>query len=185
MWKYPLDKNILKETTDQLSKYAKTAGVIFLILGAIGIIYPTVMTVITVTFISWLMLFAGLMAGYFTYLSDKDDHIGWLKSFVLIGVSLFMILYPMSGIGTIGLLLSIYFFMDAFASFSMGLNMKQSKGGIMWFVNAFFSILLGILFIVGWPLSSVYLIGLLVGFSLFFDGISLLTVGSIFKKLEK
>jgi len=185
MWKYPIEEKIVNNLSDKLSKYAKTAGIIFLILGSIGILYPSVMTVVTVTFFSWLMLLAGLMAGYFTYLSDKDDHIGWLKSLILIGVALFMILYPMSGIGTLGLLLSIYFFMDAFASFSMGLNMRPSSGWIMWLINAIFSLLLAVLFLIGWPITSVYLIGLVVGFSLFFDGVSLLVTGYIFKKLGK
>ena len=185
MWKYPQEENLIEEVTLKLSKYAKITGVIFILLGMVGILYPTLMTMATVTFVSWIMLVAGLMAGYFTYLSDKDDHIGWLKSIILIGVALFMIFYPLSGIGTIGLLLSIYFFMDAFASFSMALNMRPSSGWIMWIINAIFSILLAVLFVIGWPVSSIYLVGLFVGFSLFFDGVSLLVTGSIFKKISK
>ncbi|WP_457748115.1 DUF308 domain-containing protein [Sulfurimonas sp.] len=96
-----------------------------------------------------------------------------------------MIFYPMTGVGTVGLLLGIYFFMDSFAGFSLAFSMKPTKGWFLWFVNAFFSMLIGVLFIVGWPFSSIYLIGLLVGFSLFFDGISLLVTGSIFKKMTK
>ncbi len=185
MWKYPKEEQLAQEALDKLSKHSKVAGAIFLVLGAVGIIFPTVMSILTVTFIAWLLLFAGLMAGYFTYMSDKSDSIGWLKSVVLIGVALFMIFYPISGIGTVGLLLSIYFFMDSFASFSMGLSMKGSSGWFIWIFNALLSLLLATLFVIGWPTSSVYLIGLFVGFSLFFDGISLLVMGSIFKKIGK
>lgn len=181
MWKYPKEEELF----EKFSKYSKLAGFIFIILGAVGIIYPVFMTLATVTFVSWIMMFAGFMAGYFTYVSDKSDTLGWLKSFVLIGVSLLMIFYPMSGVGTVGLLLSVYFFMDAFTSFSLSLSMRPTHGWIWWMVNAIFSMLLGILFIVGWPLTSMYLIGLFVGFSLFFDGISLLVTGSIFKKMSK
>jgi len=126
-----------------------------------------------------------LMAGYFTYISDKSDYLGWLKSFVLIAIALFIIFYPLSGVGTVGLLLSIYFFMDSFASFSLSLTMRPASGWIWWMMNAVLSMLIGILFVIGWPFSSMYLIGLLVGFSLFFDGISLLITGSIFKKISK
>ena len=186
MWIYPKEEEQLaQEVLEKLSKHSKIAGVIFLILGGIGIIYPAIMTMLTVTFVSWLLLFAGLMAGYFTYITNKSDSSGWLKSIVLIGVALFMLLYPMSGVGTVGLLLSIYFFMDAFASFSMGLSMKGSSGWFIWIFNAIISLLLAVLFVIGWPTTSVYLIGLLVGFSLFFDGISLLVMGSVFKKMGK
>ncbi len=185
MWKYPLEKNMGEELVNKFSKHAKIAGSIFLILGVIGILWPVVMTLATVTFVSWLLLFAGIMAGWFTYLSDKEDYTGWLKSVILVGVSLFMIFYPLSGVGTVGLLLAIYFFMDAYASFSIGMNMRPHKGSFFWIINAIFSILLGVLFTLGWPMTSMYLIGLFVGFSLFFDGISLLITGSIFKKMSK
>jgi len=179
MWKYPLEENLF----EKFAKYSKIAGVLFIILGLVGIIYPTFMTMATVTFVAWLMMFSGFMAGYFTYITDKRDIAGWLKSFVLIGVSALMIFYPMTGVGTVGLLLAIYFFMDSFASFSLAFSMRPSSGWVMWLVNAILSMLIGVLFIVGWPFSSLYLIGLLVGFSLFFDGISLLVTGSIFKKM--
>jgi uncharacterized membrane protein HdeD (DUF308 family) len=44
---------------------------------------------------------------------------------------------------------------------------------------------MAIFFIVGWPFSSLYLVGLLVGFSLFFDGLALLMGGSTFTKMAK
>ena len=181
MWTYPIEEHLF----EKFSKYSKIAGFIFIILGIIGIIEPVIMTLATVTFVSWLMLFSGFTAGYFTYISNKEDAMGWLKSFILIGVALFMIFYPMSGIGTVGLLLAIYFFMDAFAGFSLALSMQPSKGWIWWMINAFFSAVLGVIFVLGWPMTSLYLIGLFVGFSLFFDGVSLLITGSIFKKLDK
>jgi len=181
MWKYPIDEDLF----DKFSKYSKIAGIIFIILGLVGIVEPVFMTMATVTFVAWIMMFAGLMAGYFTYISDKSDVLGWLKSFILIAISLFMIFYPMSGVGTVGLLLAIYFFMDSFASFSLSLSMRPASGWVWWLINAIFSMLIGILFVIGWPFTSLYLIGLLVGFSLFFDGIALLVTGSIFKKMTK
>ena len=181
MWKYPIDEDLF----DKFSKYSKIAGIIFIILGLVGIFEPVFMTMATVTFVAWLMMFAGFMAGYFTYISDKSDYLGWLKSFILIAISLFMIFYPMSGVGTVGLLLAIYFFMDSFASFSLAFSMRPASGWVWWLINAIFSMLIGVLFVIGWPFTSLYLIGLLVGFSLFFDGIALLVTGSIFGKMTK
>lgn len=181
MWHYPIDESLF----DRFSKYSKITGVVFVFLGLIGVIYPMFMTLATVAFVSWLMVFGGFMAGYFTYHSDNSHYLGWLKSFILIVTGLMMIYYPMTGVGTVGLLLSIYFFMDAFASFSLALSMQPEKGWIWWMINSIFSILIGVLFIVGWPLSSMYLVGLFVGFSLFFDGVALLATGSIFRKMTK
>jgi len=40
------------------------------------------------------------------------------------------------------------------------------------------------IFVIGWPHTSVILIGLLVGFSLFFDGLALVMGANIFTYLE-
>lgn len=181
MWKYPIDESLF----DNFSKYSKIAGVIFIILGIVGVVYPIFMTLATVSFIAWLMIFSGIFAGYFTYKTDKSDYLGWLKSFVLVGVGALMIFYPMTGVGAVGLLFAIYFFMDAFANFSLAMTMRPADGWIWWLINSILSLLIGVFFIVGWPFTSVYLIGLLVGFSLFFDGLALLITGSIFKKMNQ
>jgi len=181
MWTFPLDESIFSK----ISKHAKTAGVIFMILGLVGIIFPTIMTMATVAFVSWLMLFAGISAAYFTWVSDKSDWLGWLKSILLVGASLFMLLYPMSGVGTVGLLLSIYFFMDAFAGFGLSSTQYPNKGWWAWLINALLSLALGVLFLINWPFSSLYLVGIYVGISLLFDGIALFSTGSFLNKIDK
>ncbi len=181
MWNYPDEESMF----ESISKHAKVAGVIFIILGIIGIVFPIFMTLATVVFISWLMLFAGIMAGYFTYLTNREDWLGWLKSVVLIGVALFMFFYPMSGVGTVGLLLTIYFFMDSFAGFGITSTMYPNKGWWAWLINALLSFGLGVIFLMGWPFSSLYLVGIFVGISLFFDGIALFSTGRLFHKIDK
>ncbi len=181
MWSYPKGEEIF----EKFGKYAKIAGVVFIILGLVGIIYPMYMTLATEVFVTYLMIFAGVMAGYFTYMTDKSDWLGWLKSFILVGVALFMLFYPLSGVGTIGLLLAIYFFMDAFAGFGLASTMHPNKGWMMWAINALLSFGLGVLFLINWPFSSMYLIGLFVGISLFFDGLALLMGGSMWSKMGK
>lgn len=181
MWKYPINENLF----EKFGKYTKVSGLVFIVLGLVGILFPVFMTLTMVSFVAWLMVIGGILAAYFTYLSDKDDYLGWLKSFILILIGFFILSYPISAIGTIGLLLSIYFIMDFFTSISIALSMRPTSGWLLWMLNAIFSLIIGIIFIVGWPFTSGYLIGLVVGFSLFFDGIALLVTGSIFKKMSK
>jgi uncharacterized membrane protein HdeD (DUF308 family) len=181
MWNHPIEKDLF----ESFGKNAKIAGVIFLLLGVIGIVFPTFMTLATVVFVSWLLLFAGMVSGYFTYITYKKDWLGWLKSLILVGIALYMLLFPMSGVATVGLLLSIYFFMDAFAGFVISSNAYPHKRWWMWGVNGLLSFGLGIFFILGWPFSSLYLIGIFVGISLFFDGMALLVSAKFFQDMTK
>jgi uncharacterized membrane protein HdeD (DUF308 family) len=181
MWKNPKELIML----DKYKKQAKTAGIIFIILGLVGAIFPVFASFATVIFVSWLMLLAGMFAGYFTYITDKSDWLGWLKSIILIGVGLYMLLSPLGGIATLGLLFSIYFFMDAFSGFMLSSAIYPQKGWGIWAINSVLSLLMAMIFVVGWPATSLYLIGLLVGFSLFFDGVALLMAGNALEELKR
>ena len=189
MWKWNenlnLEMNINKNLIDSFKKYSKIGGVLFILLGAVGIAFPMVMSLTTLAFVSYLMIIAGFFSGWLTWQSNKEDWAGWLKSFILALTGLFMILYPTIGVATLGMLFAIYFFMDAFAGFGLAFSLKPQKIWWLWLFNAITSLVLGVLFIVGWPLSSMFLVGLLVGISLFFDGIALLTGGMVVDKMEK
>ncbi len=180
MWKAP--EEIIG--MDKFGKYAKIAGILFMVLGAISALFPVFGTYATVLFVSWLMLLTGFMAGYFTWITNKDDWAGWLKSFVLVGVALYMLFSPLGGIATLGLLFSIYFFMDAFSGFMMASSNYPNNHWWVWFLNAILSLVMAMVFVIGWPFTSMYLIGLLVGFSLFFDGLALLMGANAMKKMN-
>ena len=174
-----------QELLKKFGKYAKITGAVFIILGLIGIIFPFALSIATVAFVSYLMIVAGLASGYFTWISNKGDWLGWLKSLILFLTGIFILFYPISGIAAIGLMLVFYFFMDAFSGFALAFSMRGNKGWWIWLFNAFLSLLLGIIFMAGWPFSSTYLVGLFIGISLFFDGIAMLAGGSIWSKLAK
>jgi len=188
MWKWDsslnAEININKNIVDNFKKYAKISGIIFILLGLSGILFPAIMSLSTLFFVSYLMIFAGFFSGWLTWKSNKEDWAGWLKSFVLLMVGFLMVYDPVSGIATLGLLLSIYFFMDAFASFGLAFSTKPDKVWLVWLFNAITSLALAVIFVIGWPFSSVYLVGLFVGISLFFDGIALLSGAFMVDKIE-
>ena len=179
------EMNLNKNLVASFKRYAKISGTIFILLGAAGIFFPTFMTMTTLAFVSYLMLFAGFFSGWMTWTSNRHDWAGWLKSVLLIMVAVFMIFYPMQGAATLGLLLTIYFFMDAFAEFGLAFSLRPQKVWLLWLLNAITSLALGVIFIIGWPFSSLYLVGLFVGISLFFDGIALLSGGIFLDEIDE
>ena len=178
------EMNINKNLVDNFKKYAKISGILFIIFGIAGIFFPSFMSFTTLAFVSYLMLLAGISGAWLTMASNKKDWAGWLKSFLLIVVSLLMLFYPMEGIAALGLLFAIYFFTDAFAGFGLAFSLKPQKIWLMWLFNAITSLVLGVIFLIGWPFSSLFMVGLLVGISLLFDGIALLSGGILLEDVD-
>ena len=181
MWRQPSEKELI----EKVKSFSKTAGIILMLLGAAGIIFPLFMTYTVILIIAFVMLIAGIAAGYFTWVSDRNSWVGWLKSLTLVAFSLFLILYPGSSAAALGLLLTAYFFIDAFSGFALMFSMYPNKGWVLWFINALMSLMLGALFLAGWPFSSPYLVGLFVGISLFFDGVVLFATGNSGPEIKK
>ena len=178
MWKWHkqlnLEMNINKNIVDNFKKHAKISGVVFILLGIVGIVFPPVLTLTTVMIVSAVMLVAGFSAAAMTLKSKRHDWAGWLKSFILVLAALYMLFYPAGGAAALGLILSIYFFMDSFASFGLAFSLRPQKIWLAWLFNAVVSAVLGMIFVIGWPFSSIYFIGIFVGISLTMDGIALL-----------
>jgi len=174
-----------KEMLEKFSKYSKIYGIIFLLIGLAGMIYPTVMSLATAIFYGWLLMFSGIMMALHTWQTNRKDWLGWLKSFIFFIVGAMIVIYPAAGVAALGLMFAVYFLMDAFASFTLAFELKPAS---MWWIsllNGILSVAIGLYFIIGWPISSIFLVGFLVGVSLFFDGIALLTMSKVAKEAEK
>ncbi len=168
----------------KFSKNSKIAGIIFILLGLIGIFYPAFISVTSAIFFGWILLFSGFMAGYHTYYSSKNDWMGWLKTFILVFMGALTIIKPLPGVAALGILFAIYFAMDSFSSFALAFASKGFPNRWIIFLNGTISAILSFLMIEDWPHGSLFYVGLFVGISLFIDGVVLLTMSNVINKLS-
>lgn len=183
-----LQISYFKENNNELlkkfSKNSKTVGIVFIILGLIGILFPAFMSITSAIMFGWLLLFSGFLAGYHTYYNNKGDWLGWLKTFILIFVGGLTIINPFPGVATLGILFSIYLAFDGFSSIALAFSVKGHEMWFMILLNGIISLILSFLFIANWPFSSMFYIGMFIGISLFIDGIVLLSISKTAKKLS-
>ena len=149
-------------------------AILLMVMGTVGILLPQLLTLALSVFIGFLLLLAGIVAGYLTWLNYFRSGLAWLKPFLLVVLGLLLIFRPIAGAATLGLLLIVYFLLDGFFSITFSLALRPLWGWGWTMFNGILSILLAGVFLVGWPFSAPWLVGLLVGISLIVDGIALL-----------
>lgn len=152
-------------------------GVVLLVLGLTGVIMPQVITVAISLLISVLLVFGGVVVAYLTWVNYSRTALAWLKPFLLIALGLLIGLYPAAGAAALGLILIIYFLLDGFASISFSFMLRPLPGWGWTLFNGILSMILACVFLVGWPFSAMWLVGVLVGISLMVDGFALLMLG--------
>ena len=173
---------------DQLRKfgsYTLITGILLIILGTVGVALPGLMSLATSVFIGWLFLIGGLFWGYHTFRSHKGGWLDWFKPALLVVAGGLMLWNPVTGIAAVGLMLSFYLFLDAFGSFALAKEFKPQKGWGWMVFNGIVSLVLAVLFLIGWPVTSLVLVGIYVGISLIFDGWALVMIGWAVKKGSK
>ena len=100
-----------------------------------------------------------------------------LKPLALLAIGLLILLHPIAGTAALGLILAVYFLIDGFAGVSSAWELRPWSGWGWLMFNGILSLVLAVVFIVGWPFTSAWLIGLFIGISLFVDGLTLLMLG--------
>jgi len=172
--------------TDELLKQFKLhsliAGTLLLLAGIVAVFLPEITSLTLSYFIGWMLVIGGIISGYHVIQSYNTKWIAWFKPATLELIGILLLLYPMTGIAAVRLLLIIYFLLDGFAGIMFGLEFRPYRGWVWMITDGIISFLLAIIFLIGWPFSSVLLVGLFVGISLLVDGISMLVIGMSLSK---
>ena len=156
----------------------RNTGILLVLVGLAGIVVPSVMGLAISLLIAVLLILAGILSGYLAWSSYNRAGAGWMKAIILVVLGLLVAFYPQAGSAAIGLVLIIYFLMDGFANVVLSLELKPLPGWGWTLLNGIVSLVLGVVFIAGWPFNAHWLVGLLVGISLLLDGVALLMLAS-------
>ena len=166
----------------RFGRYTLITGVLLTVLGMVGIFLPNFIALGADIFIASLMIVGGTFWAMHTIKYSAKHVMDWIKPMLLLVSGGLMIVYPITGIATVGFLLAVYLLMDAYSSFMLGQSMYPTRGWGWMVFNGVISLILALLFLIGWPETSLWLVGLYIAISLFFDGTALLAFGLLMKK---
>ncbi|HEC06720.1 MAG TPA: hypothetical protein ENJ12_07705 [Thiolapillus brandeum] len=170
---------VARQLSLRFGRYSLIVGTLLILLGGVGIVLPELMSLETSVFIASLFLIGGIFWLSHAFKYSLRNWSDWLKPVLLLITGGLMLFYPLSGVAAVGLLLAIYLLMDAFGSFALASSLHGAPGGGWMIFNGVVSLFLAVLFLVGWPQTSMFLVGLYVAISLFFDGMALVYIGWI------
>ncbi len=171
-----------KEILKNFGSYTFIVGGLLILLGAVGVLLPTMMSLGTEMLVAWLLIVGGIFWASHTYKYSPKSVKDWLKPAVLFITGGVMLFYPVTGVAGVGLLLAIYLLMDAFSSFTLAQSVYPAKGWGLMAINGVVSALLAAMFLLGWPETSLWLVGIYVAISLIFDGWAMLFIGWSLRK---
>jgi uncharacterized membrane protein HdeD (DUF308 family) len=161
---------VYQDPGEKMISRIKLSGILLIALGILGIFVPQLLSLFVEGFLAAMMLIGAAVSAYHTYHFNRSSITDWLKPLILLIGGVLLLVYPSSGVAAIILMVSFYFFTDAFASFALSYERYPTPGWFWMTLNGVLSTLLAFLVLIGWPESSLMYLGIFIAISLIFDG---------------
>jgi uncharacterized membrane protein HdeD (DUF308 family) len=139
-------------------------GIVLIVLGAIALSYALLTTVLSVIFFGWLLLLGGIVQTICSFTAKERPHFFFhlLGGVLQIIVGIMLTAYPGAGALALTMLLAAFFLaIGTYRIIGSGYIRTPNWGWTL--ASGIISLLLGILVLAQWPVSGLFLIGMLVG----------------------
>lgn len=161
-------------------------GILLALLGIFAVALPGIATLSAELFIGWLLIFSGAIQLYHGFQDRKAR--GFISA-VIIGLlavvfGILLILFPMAGILSLTILLTIFFVAEGIAKIIFSLQLRPARQWGWMLFNGIVALILAFIIWSGWPGTAFWVLGLLVGINLIFFGLSLIFLASGMPKIK-
>lgn len=150
-------------------------GILMIVLGLAAISKPLFATLAAELFFGWICLFTGIVQLVFAF---RTQGVGpfFLKLILagLYGVSgILLLANPLAGAMSLTMILGLFILFESIGQIILAFDLKPMKAWGWVLLSGLVGMVLGILILNQWPFNAPWLIGLLVGINLFFEGLSI------------
>lgn len=153
-------------------------GGILALFGVVGLSLPGEYTLGTILLVGWLFVFGGIFE-----VAHAIFRRGWDGFWLDLGSGLFSLAFgllllarPLAAASILTVVLGVGFLAGGVLRCVLGCT-RFGPNGIWLLLQGFINAMLGLLILVGWPLSSEWVIGTLVAIDLIFNGMRLISLG--------
>ncbi len=154
-------------------------GAILVLLGFMAFGNLVWATSVTVLYVGALMIFGAAASIIHAFqVRDWSGFIGWSLSALLYGFAgVFAFTNPLLTASTLTLVLAISLIVSGVMRLWSGSQLRSQAGRVWMIVSAVVTSLAGVVFFIGWPFNSLFLLGMLLAFDLTFQGLSTIALG--------
>jgi len=155
-------------------------SVLMIVVGILAIASPLVAGFAVTRIVGWLLLFSGALHFVYAFRGGTVTAVLWeiLLAILYALVGFYLLANTAVGLATLTFVIAFYLFVEAILEFAESYALRY-EGGSGWLVfNGVIKLLLAFMIWGSWPSSKVWVVGTLVGVSMFFSGISRLIMSS-------
>lgn len=153
-------------------------SVLMILAGILAVAVPQAAGIAVNILVAWLLVFSGGAHLVFAWHTRGAGGIIWelLLGILYILVGGYLLFNPVAGLASLTLALAIYLFAEAVLEFILSFRLRPMPGSGWLLFDGIITLILAIMIWRTWPSSAEWAIGILVGVSMLFSGISRLMI---------
>jgi uncharacterized membrane protein HdeD (DUF308 family) len=150
-----------------------SCGVLLIVLGFLAVLMPAVAALATAIVFAWLLILSGGFEVAHAIQTRAQRGFGWklASGLLTLVLGLALLVMPVAGVASLALLVGSVLLVSGVARLMLAWRMRPSRGWGWVMFDGSLSVVLAVLIVVGWPGSSLAIIGLLTGFTLISSGV--------------
>ena len=151
--------------------------------AAIGV--PVIAGVTVTAIIGWLLVFSGLLHVAFAWRARRVGAVLWevLLGMVYGAIGFYLLASPVTGLASLTLAIAIYLLIEGVLEFVLSFQLRPAPGSGWLLVDGVITLVLAVLIWSTWPSSALWVVGTLVGISMFFSGITRLMLSMAVRRI--
>jgi uncharacterized membrane protein HdeD (DUF308 family) len=168
----------------RVARWVTILGVVMIIAGFLAVLAPAPAALAVTIFLGAMFFVGGVAEVAHAVATRTEMGFGWklLSGIAMIVLGALFAIFPLAGIATLALLVGGLLLAHGVSSVMMALKWRPRRGWGWILFDGALSIVLAILIAVGWPSTSITIIGLLAGFALISGGMWRIMLARAFRE---
>ena len=152
--------------------YFLAAGVILISLGIVVLGAPFFTALAIETLLGWVLVIGGIIHGLHAFWTRewRGFILEFLSGVLYLVAGVLLLKYPLHSVLTLTLLLAAFFLIEGIFKVVLALQNRSTPGWVWLLFSGILALILAGIIWTGWPVSGLWVIGVLVGIYLIFGG---------------
>jgi uncharacterized membrane protein HdeD (DUF308 family) len=160
-------------------------SVLMIVAGLLAIGLPVVAGIAVTAVVGWLLILSGALHLAFAWRAGGAGAVVWeiLVGLLYGGIGFYLLARPVAGLASLTFAVAIYLFIEGVLEFILSFQLRPAPGTGWLLADGIITLVLAVMIWSTWPSSAAWVIGTLVGISMFFSGITRLMLSLAVRRI--
>lgn len=160
-------------------------SVMMIVAGLLAIGLPVVAAIAVTAVVGWLLIFSGALHLAYAWRASGAGAVVWetLLGVAYGAIGFYLLARPVAGLASLTFAVAIYLCAEGVLEFVLSFQLRPAPGSGWLLVDGIITLVLAAMIWSMWPSNAAWVIGTLVGISMFFSGVTRLMLSAAVRRI--